>query len=129
MTDKASNPPAGLGAVGRSLWNRLHSELPTGAELDERELAMLTLACKHTDAIAALEAADTKQGHTVRGSTGQVRGHPAVAVIRQGRLVVKRHLDQIELEPPSPAQQLTSQRARQAVGARWARERARRHGG
>jgi P27 family predicted phage terminase small subunit len=129
MTNKATKPPTGLGTAGRALWRKLHSELPDDAEFDERELALLALACKQTDDVAALEAAVKKHGRTVRGSTGQVRVHPALSEIRQGRLAVKRLLDQIELTPPTPAQQLTSQRARQAVGKRWARERARRLGG
>jgi phage terminase small subunit len=125
MTNKIPTPPTGLGTAGRALWRKLHAELPTGAEFDEREVELLTQAAHQRDDIGALERAVKKHGHTVRGSTGQPRVNPAVAELRQARLALRRLLDGIELEPPDAVRQMQSQRARQAVGARWAKHRAR----
>lgn len=114
--------PAGLGSRGRALWASVWKGLPDGWELDEREVANLTLAARQADDVAALERAVKRDGRMVAGSAGQPRLHPAVIEIRQGRLAVARLLGELELpdaeEEPRTA---SSRRAQHAAQARYQR--------
>lgn len=121
-----ARPPERLGEAGTALWRSL-----TGAyELGPHELALLAVACRQADDVAALEEAIARDGLMVTGSTGQPVLNRAVTEVRQGRLALGRLLDQLalpvdddELAPVlrSPA----SRKAQKAANARWDRERRR----
>ena len=65
MTEKAKHRvPAGVGAPGRALWRRLVNVY----EFEEHELALLEVAARQADDVAALEALIADQGMTVAGS-------------------------------------------------------------
>ena len=126
-------PPRELGPSGRALWRSIHAALGDEHELDERELAVLRLACAQRDDIAGLERALRDTGLVARGSKGQPRLSQVVTEVRQARLALSRLLGEIKLpdidEVPRSA---SSQRAQHAANVRWdledARTRRRAHG-
>jgi hypothetical protein len=105
------------------LWRSVTAGLPDDWELDERELAVLTLAARQADDVAALERALKRDGVTVAGSAGQLRVNPLVPEVRQARLATGRLLGQLSL-PDEQAQPRTDagRRGQKAAQARWARE-------
>jgi hypothetical protein len=119
--------PAGLKAPGRRLWAEIHAAAGDDFELDEREMALLTLAARQVDDIAALEAELRRTGLTVLGSTGQLRVSPIVAELRQARLAVGRLLGQIALPSVGDVEQRTaaSMRASHAASSLWAQRQQR----
>lgn len=134
-TDRPTiNPPDGLGAAGIELWAAIHADLPEGFELTSRESAIAAMAARQADDIENLQAAVVDDGYLVTGSTGQQRVHPAVAELRQARIVVSRLLGALDIPSDEDAEQPTragtarSQRASHAARARWA-EVERRAGG
>jgi len=115
--------PAGLGHAGKGLWRRL-----VGAfEFLEHEQALLEVACRQADDVAALEALIRADGMIVTGSAGQPRLSAAVAEVRQGRLALGKLLGALalpdEVDRPTTA---SSSQARKAADARWTRKRAER---
>ena len=123
--------PNGLGNRGRALWRSIVKGLPDGWELDEREVALLTLAARQTDDVAKLETAIKREGLMVAGSAGQPVLNPAVAEARQGRLALGRLLGQIELpDEEGKARGEASRRGQKAARARWDQvgDRRRNHG-
>lgn len=128
MAERATpTPPKGLNVAGRGLWVKLHEALPETVEFDERERALLELACRQADDVARLERAVRRDGATVVGSRGQTRLHPALGELRQARLAVGRLLGELELpnfeEKPQSAR---SRHAQKAANVRWAQVAARR---
>lgn len=120
-------PPKALKAAGTNLWKTIHAGLPEGWELDEREAAVLALACRQADVVADLEAAVKSDGVMVKGSTGQPTVNPAVVEARQGRLAIDRMLGKIVLPQPEKAggETSASELGRHAAQARWTRTRVR----
>lgn len=117
--------PAGLGPDGESLWGRIISDLDEGWELTERELHLLTEACRTADDLAALDESIATEGRTVEGSRGQPVVHPAIAEVRQLRALQLRLLGSLELaDPVESLRSATPEQARKrkAASARWARE-------
>ncbi len=125
-------PPRGLKAPGRALWGQLQEALPPTAEFDERDLAILALAARQADDVAALEREIRTEGVVVTGSQGQPRLNALVTEARQGRAAIAKLLTDLDLgeqeveRPRSPR----SRRAQHAAEVRWAavaerRERAR----
>lgn len=113
--------PAKLGKAGRALWRAIVAEVgEEGLELDRREVAWLTSACRCADDIAALEEAIARDGVTGRGSMGQATANPLLREVRLLRDLQGRLLARIELSgaDESPA----SRRARKAASARVARQ-------
>jgi phage terminase small subunit len=112
----------GLGNRGRALWRSIVKGLPEAWEFDEREGAILAMACRQADDLARLETAIKKGGVMVPGSAGQPVLNPAVAEARQGRLAVNRLLGQLALpdegEEPRTA---AGERGRRAAESRWGR--------
>ncbi len=104
------------------MWRSVVKGLPEGFEFDERELAILGLAGRQADDVAALEGIMKRDSRMVAGSKGQPRLHPAVVEVRQGRLAISRMLGELELpdaeEQPRSA---TSRRAGRAARARYDR--------
>jgi phage terminase small subunit len=114
--------PKALGPAGKKLWKAVLADLPSGWELDQREIELLGLAARQADDLTKLEAAIRKEGVTSSGSTGQRTVHPAVIEARQARLAVSRLLGAIAL-PDADEQPATAAttRSRKAAQARWAR--------
>ena len=120
-------PPAGLDAPGRALWSAILGDLEADWQLDSREIAALTEACRISDQIAALDRAVDADGAMVRGSRGQSVVHPAVGAARQLRLAQLRLLGSIEMVDPTSAIKSATpaqRRARSAAQARWAERNA-----
>ncbi len=117
--------PTGLGPAGKRLWREMLAALPPGWEFDQRELALLDQACRQADDVAALERAVKKDGRTVKGSIGQVRLHPAVVELRQGRVVLARLLGELSMPVESAEKGTTAagKRGLRAAKVRWDRER------
>jgi P27 family predicted phage terminase small subunit len=116
----AERAPSGLRPAGRALWRRIHTGLPAECELDDREVAILSAACRQADDVAALEAAIAEDGVVATGSRGQPRLNPLVTEARQGRLAVARLLGELDLsDPDAEPRTARSRRAKQAADARW----------
>ena len=87
--------PDGLQAAGRKLWGAVAAAFPPGWELDEREIEVLTMACRQADDNAALARALKRDGLVVSGASAQPRVNPAATEVRQGRLTVGQLLGQL----------------------------------
>lgn len=122
MAEKVK-PPKGLGNSGRALWCQITRALSDGWAFDERELAILKLACRQADNVAALETVIARDGVMSHGSAGQPVCHPAVGEIRQGRIVLSKMLGLLSIpdeeEKPRTA---AGRRDQHAADTRWALE-------
>jgi hypothetical protein len=122
-TDAAEDAPElpdGLGEAGGALW----SSLAGAFEFGPHELAVLAVACRQADDVAALESLLGRDGLIVAGSAGQPRLNAAVTEVRQGRLALAKLLDQLAI-PEDDAQvgrSSSSRRAQRAARIRWDRE-------
>lgn len=120
-TDEDSHElAAGLfGQRGDAFWRRTTAVY----DLSDAELELLTEICRTLDALEALEDALDADGIVTPGSTGQLRVNPALAELRQQRVVLGKLLGQLSLPDdegsvlPTPAQA----RAKKAAESRWAR--------
>ena len=114
---RSTRAPAGLARRGASFWRRVVA----GFDLDVAESELLVEVCRALDECEALHTVVTDQGRTVAGSRGQVVAHPALAELRQTRLMLGRLLAQLELPGPdgdtlpTPVQA----RGRRAAQTRW----------
>ena len=108
--------PTGLGKAGKALWRQITNEW----ELDPRELALLTAACRQTDDVALLEVALAKDGLITVGSMGQPRLNAVITELRQSRLAAAKLLVDLRL-PSEDAAPMTAaqQRASKAARRRW----------
>lgn len=123
----SSTAPKGLGNSGRALWRQIADGMPAGWELDERELALLLLACRQRDDLSRLETVISKEGVMATGSTGQPVVHPAVLEARQARLAINRLLGGLELPDADEVPRSDAGRhGQRAARARHGRERDRR---
>lgn len=119
--------PDGLGPGGSRLWDTVHE----GWVLEDREVPLLTAACRTLDECDRLTAALADAPPVVPGHAGQPRVNPLFGEARQHRLALARLLRALNLpvevadpgegEPPWSE---ASVRARRAAQARWRR----RHG-
>jgi hypothetical protein len=82
--------PRGLSPAGRKLWNAVSSDY----ELESHELLLLENAARTADLVAGLQELIDAEGLVLGGKT-----HPAVAEIRQQRIVLARLL--VALRVPS----------------------------
>jgi hypothetical protein len=114
--------PDGLGEAGQRVWHDLTGVL----DFDEREALLLEAACRQADTIAELEAAIERDGVTVKGAAGQSRLNMCLTELRQGRIAFARLLGELEIPTDGevPVAMAASRRARKAVSARWASQRA-----
>ena len=123
--DQENRPdaPVGLAEAGGALWD----SLTDAYEFGPHELAVLAVACRQADDVAALEALLVRDGLIVAGSNGQPRLNAAVTEVRQGRLALSKLLDQLALPDDDAQVGLTpaSRKAQKAANARWDRERRR----
>lgn len=104
------------------MWRSVAKGLPDGWELDERELAVLSLAAHQADDLARLETAIKRDGAMSVGSKGQPVVNPALTEARQARLAIGRLLGQLSLpaedeEPNTEA----GRRDQNAARVRWDR--------
>jgi hypothetical protein len=98
---------------GQGLVATIVDGLPSGVELDQRGQALLDLAARQADDLAALEADIAERGIRVPGSrSGHEVLNPAIAEARQGHLALGKLLGQLDLP-----EAVTS--ARHAAEARW----------
>jgi hypothetical protein len=95
-------------------------DVPTGWDLDARELHLLERACRCADELELLDRLVDRDGLTTAGSKGQVRMHPALGEARALRLTQLRLLSSIQLQPPAE-QSAGTRQARKAANARWNR--------
>jgi pyruvate/2-oxoglutarate dehydrogenase complex dihydrolipoamide acyltransferase (E2) component len=119
--------PSDLCAAGAALWGLVYLGMPEDWDFDDRESAILTLACHQADDVALCEAVVERDGVEGVGSAGQAVVSPFVMEARQGRQTIARLLGQLafpdeEDEPQTEA----SRRAQHAARKRWeAQERKR----
>jgi hypothetical protein len=98
------------------------SDVPSGFELDHRELHLLARACRCADEIAMLEKSIDKTGPVVTGSRGQPVLNRAMEEVRLARLAEARLLSMLALEErDAGATSPRSLQARRAAHARWDR--------
>ena len=101
-----------------------HNRVVAAFTLSEPESELLAEVRDVLDEIAGLKAAVDADGLTVKGASGQVRVHPAVAQLSQHRLALGRLLAQLGLpdEDGSALPSPISARARSAAKARWSKD-------
>lgn len=109
--------------AGDKLVASLSASLPEDVEWDERETALLDLARRQANDIAALEALLAEQGPVVTGSTGQDRLNPVFAELRQQRLALGKILGDVKL-PDEGLGASKNAKAQRAAQTRWNREKA-----
>jgi Phage terminase, small subunit len=115
--------PKGLGNAGRALWHQIVRALPDDWEFDDREQAILAVACRQRDDIGKLEKVIQARGVMSVGSAGQPVCHPAVAEVRQGRLALGRLLGQLHLpDEEGEPRTLAGKRNQAAAETRWRNE-------
>jgi len=124
---KVPDAPAGFADAGSELWEKVLGSVPEAFELDDRELAILSAACRQADDVARLEIAVGEDGPMTTGSQGQPVLHPAIVEARQGRLALSRLLGQLQIpDEDDEPRSLTSARAKRAADVRWRRREVRR---
>src|SRR5215472_12067 len=109
-------PPESLGEAGRAFWR----SVCTVYELSPAELAVLARCCRTLDTLGRLDALLLEADDLmVEGSMGQLRAHPALAVLADQQ----RLLDQLirSLALPMPDEDAGTRRAPQQVAAAQAR--------
>lgn len=111
-------------SAGSLLRQQMDGALPNGAEWDEREAALLSLAEAQADDIDALEKELEHQGPMVIGSTGQQRLNPIFGELRQQRLALSRILSDLRMPEEGMGKPKNTVKQR-AANARWDRERKR----
>ncbi len=121
MTTTKPSPPPGLAVRGRAFWRQAVKEY----DFDMAEVQLLTEVARGLDECEVLHGVVEEQGRTVRGSRGQLVAHPALAELRQTRLMLGRLLAQLALPNvdgvslPSPIQA----RGRGGAAQRWGGQR------
>jgi hypothetical protein len=111
-------PPAKLDPSGANLWVKIDAKY----DLRPDELSLLEASCRETDLISRLQRVlDEADDLMVKGSTGQMVVHPAVAEIRQHRATLATLWRALKL-PDENGQGQTNQQ-RDAGNASWASRR------
>jgi hypothetical protein len=87
-------PPPTLGPTGRQLWASVHAEIVLA---DAGGLALLEQICTAADRAAGLAEAVQRDGATLRGRSGNVRVHPAIAGELSLRQFISRGLGRLGL--------------------------------
>lgn len=110
--------PTDLGTAGQKLWDEMHAALAEGVAFDEKDYALLKLACQQQDDIVRLTEALAGATVLTEGASGQQRLNALFAEVRQARLALARLLKHLDVGPA--AKQMTpSEAARHAARARW----------
>jgi hypothetical protein len=119
-SDDALKPPSGLRTPGKRLWlSVIGRYVLTAAEQE-----LLGQACRTADEVDRLEKAVRQLPElTVRGSSGQPKGHPLLAEVRAHRVLLERLTSALNL--PDDAEEVGARagtrHARKAAQARWSR--------
>src|SRR5262245_24494817 len=92
--------PDDLGAAGTALWTAITGAVASSWQLDGRDLAWLTDACRMADRREALSEAVDRDGLIVMGSAKQLAVHPAVREIRSLTTAIAGVLARVELRAP-----------------------------
>lgn len=124
--DPSAPPPGHLGDPGTELWHQIHRTLPKGWGFDDRELAVLALACEQADDLALIRDTLTTQGAVIEGSRGQPVANNLLTEARQARQTITRLLGQLALPDaeakPATMKQLQGKEAakkRKAMAEAW----------
>jgi hypothetical protein len=94
-------PPAGLGNAGAQLW----IEAVADVEFEPHNLQLLAEAAKTLDTLHVLQAVLEAEGPIIDSPQGR-KAHPALAELRQGRIVLARmvaalKIPSVEDTPPA----------------------------
>jgi hypothetical protein len=123
MASEKPKAPAGLGMSGRALWRALCAKYVFAP----REVAVLALAARQADMVAALEALLAAEGLVVTGAAGQPRLNAVVTELRQCRLALAKLLGELALpDEDQVPRTAASERGQRAARSRWANVEARR---
>ncbi len=124
MSTRKPSAPRDLAARGRAFWRQTVAVF----ELSEVELLLLRECCRLVDECEGLRKSLDDDGTTVKGSTGQVRVHPALGELRQHRLALGKLLAQLALPDVDDGALKTPAQARasRAAQTRWANRDAQR---
>jgi P27 family predicted phage terminase small subunit len=98
---RTPRPPKQLSREARSWWNRIVS----GWVVDTPGLLILESALEAFDTMRRAQEQIRVEGQTVKDRFDQLRAHPAVAIERDAKGVLLRHLKSLglELEPLNDA--------------------------
>jgi hypothetical protein len=123
-TERKLAPPRDLGVRGKAFWRHTVKIY----ELSEVEMELLRECCRLLDECESLRNSVDSEGTTVKGSTGQVRVHPALGELRQHRLALGKLLAQLDLPDvdDTTLKSPTQARASKAAQTRWGPSKARR---
>ena len=114
-----TNAPPDLGEAGKALWDDMHTLIAQDDhKFDEKDVTLLTLACRQMDDVLVLQEALKSEGVITVGSTGQPVLSGIVRELRNQRESVARLLKQINW--PGDVKLTPQQIARKAAAARWA---------
>ena len=125
MTTKPARPPKGLAAAGLELWRAIAKQVcADGLQLDARETALLTEACREADVRARIDEALIGVPVLMEGAQGQMVANPLIGEARRSRTTIAALLKQIGLEDPMASTKpgsggrTTSWQARSAANSR-----------
>lgn len=126
-TDRKPAPPRDLGVRGKAFWRHTMKIY----ELSEVEMELLRECCRLLDECESLRNSVDQEGTTVKGSTGQIRVHPALGELRAHRLALGKLLAQLDLPDvdESALKSPTQARASKAAQTRWRAHNTRRANG
>ncbi len=108
--------PADLAAPGAALWR----DTTALYDLSPPEMRLLGEACRTADELARLRAVLVDADPMVTGSTGQPRPNPLFDEVRRHREALAKLIAALDL-PADSEPVTTSDKARQAARARWAK--------
>ena len=124
-TPRKTPPPPDLSVRGKAFWRHTVKVF----ELSDVEMELLRECCRLLDECELLRDSVESEGTTVKGSTGQVRVHPALGELRQHRLALGKLLAQLALPDvdDTALKTPTQARASRAAQTRWRAHNTRRH--
>ncbi len=97
------DPPETLRAVGRKHWMTVVIPLHEARLIDIADRAFLELMCECWQRIDGARRMIDRAGLMSRGSTGQIREHPAVGIIRAESVLYLRYAEQVGSTPAARA--------------------------
>src|SRR5215203_4657063 len=117
MSAESPQPPDGLEAAGRRLWDSVTATFV----LNAGEIAILGQAAATADEIALLEAELRGSSLVVAGYSGQPRPNPLIKILQDHRLLLRRLVDSLALPDADEESGLRpgQRHARTAARGRW----------
>jgi hypothetical protein len=120
---KPPGMPMKLGPAGERFWN----EILAAYELSPGEVEVLRQAAQVVDVLWAATETLVRDGMTVRGSMGQQRPNPMLAVLADQRRVLETLVRSLALPMPGEVEgQRRSPQQQAAAQARWREQRRKR---